>query len=230
VRTVILGSWRGGDPTREKALEFVRRWYAPLNLPLVMADTEGVWSKARALNNASELAGPWDVALILDLDCIVPLVQVQRAIGFVDRTGQSAWPFRQYRRLTEDATRRVYAGASPELVPWVKGFTGDDGGAFVIPRRLWDWLGGLDDRLVGWGGEDNLLSAASRALTGEPGRSKGHGYHLWHQLSLQNRDPNWPAVRDLISRYRRARHDPAAFLAIRREALNIPPVENDATG
>lgn len=209
--------FRASEPTRERAWSFTRRWYEPLGLDLHVADSPGVFSKARSLNIAAEEAGDWDVAVVLDADCIVPLVQVRRAVNFVATTGRSAWPFRSYRRLTRESTRLVLGGASPDGLPYGKAYPGDDGGAFVVPRRLWEWLGGLDPRLIVWGGEDNLLAAAARCLSGEPAATRGSAYHLWHVPSIGSQGPEWPAVRDLIRRYRLARFDRDSFLAIRRE-------------
>jgi hypothetical protein len=52
----------------------------------------------------------------------------------------------------------------------------------VVPRPLWDAVGGFDERFEGWGGEDDAFHAACRALCGTE-RLRGVAWHLWHEES-----------------------------------------------
>ena len=217
VKAVILTAFRP-TPSRQRIFDFWRLWWASTGIPIFACDAGEPWSKARSINLASECASEWDVAMIADADAIVPLDQLQRCLSFVTRTGVAAWPFTRYRRLTAEGTEEVLAGRTLSESITIRPFKTDDGGLVIVPRRVWDSFGGLDPRFVGWGGEDNMLAVACRTMGGRMERTKGLGYHLWHEPARRWDDPAWPAVQTLRQRYRAVDGKPAAFLALRAES------------
>lgn len=57
------------------------------------------------------------------------------------------------------------------------------GGAIVFYRDKFVKMGGCDERLVGWGYEDNVFHTVYSALFGKPHRIMGHIYHIHHSHS-----------------------------------------------
>jgi predicted glycosyltransferase involved in capsule biosynthesis len=72
----------------------------------------------------------------------------------------------------------------------------------AVPRKLWDEVGGFDERFVGWGGEDNAFWHACTVISGaEPARVPGYAYHLWHPAASNKRDAQYRTNRELWRRY-----------------------------
>jgi hypothetical protein len=50
----------------------------------------------------------------------------------------------------------------------------------VVRADVWDDIGGIDERFVGWGGEDIAFGVALRCLYGPPLEVRGALTHFWH--------------------------------------------------
>src|SRR5690606_22839143 len=53
-------------------------------------------------------------------------------------------------------------------------------GPRVVTRELWEAVGGLDERTVGWGGEDEIFAHCARVLVGPHERVSGEMISLYH--------------------------------------------------
>jgi hypothetical protein len=233
VRSVILVPRRAGIPERDAAWAWCRaRWRAlhpDLGLYEGEHDDGGPFNRAAALNAAARLAdadGRWDLAVVIDADVFIDPANVTSAIARATETGKVTWAFTRWNGLTPAATDTVLK-ATPEIV----GKWGVDPGAiektnpiswsccFVVPRAVWDEIGGFDERFKGWGWEDMAFQSVVCGIYGHE-RLDGDVYHLWHPRAEERirkgtpLHPAYVANRMLGRRYmydlrRRGLHDRA---------------------
>jgi hypothetical protein len=176
MRAVVCVPFRGGDPLRDAAWGIVRAHYQASGLPVVVGDSEPgqPFSRAAARNRAAESAGDdWDVAAFIDADTLIDHRALLRGILTADARGQLILPFTRYWHGSPDGR----LPAAPELH--------QAGGVVCIPRRVWDIVGGYDERFSRWGAEDSAILWAAGTLArteSEPGADvlDGDVYHLWH--------------------------------------------------
>lgn len=172
--------------------------------------TDGPFNRSAAINTAAE--GDWDVAVIVDADTVVDAEPVERGVALAARSGDLILPFDTRCLLSRQGTRRVLAGLSGPWDRWVAARqTPADSyeyvsGCQIVPRSLWDAVGGFDPRFEGWGGEDDAFTAACQALTGvDPRRARlsGSAWHLWHRPSpyANHRRATYRMAKALSDRY-----------------------------
>lgn len=141
----------------------------------------GPFNRAAAINQAAKHAGRWRIAVIADSDTWVPHWQLAAAVNTAHHTGLLTAAFTHVVELTEAATASTLVGH--EQLDAEKVRTRDietQSSMLVIPRPLWDLVGGFDDKFVGWAGEDNAFWKACQLHAGEPERIEGPAYHMWH--------------------------------------------------
>jgi len=172
-------------------------------------ETPGPFNRSAALNAAAD--GEWDVAVILDADTILEADQIRRGIEIAAETGHLVLPFTDRCLLNRQGTRRILEGYRG---PWGRFVSARQtpadryvyiSGCQVVPRVLWDEIGGFDERFESYGGEDDAFHAASVALTGHDAREdrlEGTAWHLWHRPSPEARNrPARKLVMALAERY-----------------------------
>lgn len=166
-------------------------------------DTGGPFERARAINDGA--VAPWDVAVVIDSDIVVDSALVREAVAVAHETGQLVLPYERRRLVTPDGTRRILGGQS--VGSWDSVSRADSNRAhcssvIVVPRRLWDEVGGFDEGFVGWGGEDDAFHAACLVLAGVV-RLPGNVYHLHHRPSPEKdwRAPLYVQCKALAERY-----------------------------
>lgn len=205
----------GGGPTNERrdALwayarpkweRMGRVFVGEIDDPSMTADT---YNRGEAINDAAELATEaepnWDHIIVIDRDVIVPRAQVGQALTLASESGRATLPFRTYHPLTMADTDKVLAGGAPSTAaqtpPGI--MTNHESSCVVVPRKLWESVGGFDIRFVGWGGEDRAFLAACRVLGGGLERVDGRVYHLWHEPTGGPTSPNYRANRRLQQMY-----------------------------
>jgi hypothetical protein len=112
------------------------------------------------------------------------------------------WAHRRWRGLSESWTKRVVDdrrdfGAEVDhddmdiLVERTNPISWSC--CMVIPRAVWDDLGGFDERFRGWGFEDMALQSIVVGLYGHE-RIDGDVYHLWHPRSEERIGRRQPAL------------------------------------
>lgn len=218
----------GGGPTddrREAIWKYTQpRWAAlgpvyvgEINDPDMEAAT---YNRAEAINDgaerATEAVPDWETIIVIDRDVVVPRAQVGNAIIMSSQNRRAALPYRRYHPLTEKATNDVLAGGEPpkhsvQVPPGI--LTTHVSSCIVVPRFLWDMIGGFDIRFVGWGGEDRAFHAACKVLGGGIENVDGIVYHLWHQPTGGPSSPNYRANKALQDMYLKAR-TPEAMHAV----------------
>lgn len=196
MRTVLLVPRRADGGERDQLWAWCRRrWeqYHP-DYPIVEGHhDEGPFSRSAALNRAARAAGAWDLGIVIDADIFLRVSQVQAAVATAASTGRVTWAHRRWRGLEAGWTRRVVADRQ-DFGPEITDHTDMDvlvertnpiswSCCIVFPRRVWDHMGGFDERFRGWGFEDMAVQSVVAGLYGHE-RVEGDVYHLWHPRSL----------------------------------------------
>ncbi len=181
---------------------------------------EGLFNRSAAINRAArqaelQLNWEWDIAVIADADTWVPPQQLDDAFHLAWRTGKAVSALTSVIELSEHYTRTVLTAAS--LYPPSPLSLGVErvrtqelqtqSSMIVVPRTVWEAVGGFDEKLVGWGTEDNIFWHAASILTGTPLRIDGAAFHLWHPSAdpvERAQDPYWRANWKRWSDYQRA--------------------------
>ncbi|OBY33476.1 galactosyltransferase-related protein [Mycolicibacter kumamotonensis] len=174
---------------------------------------ETVFSRSSAINtmaHRADLQQPddWDVAVIADADTWVPSHQLDDAVILARRTGRLAFAFTSVIELSEHYTKRLVETNGDRVWPDVERVRTAEietqSSMLVVPRKLWDRVGGFDERFIGWGCEDNAFAHAATILGGSPLRIEGAAFHLWHPSAdkiTRMMDPQWRANHELWKRY-----------------------------
>lgn len=198
---MVLVPYRGGDTFRAVAWAHVQEQLFDFGWPIYVSDSAGPWSRAEAINRASLGADeqqPWDIAVIADADTIHNPVDVRRGVVLAAKLQTLVVPWRTRWKLSQAGTEKFYQHGP-------SGYTAGDldmndhtrvrmppkvrGGTTIVPRSVWDRVGGFDEGFVEWGHEDVAFRMAASTLT--PGRLNellGTVWHLWHPRTT---DHDW---------------------------------------
>ena len=240
MRTVFLVPRRADGGHRDKLWAYARaRWeqYFPDVAIFEGNHTEGPFNRSAAVNRAAEAAGAWDIGIIIDSDVLLSVSQVRAAIDRAERTGRVTWGHRRWRGIREDMATRIVADSrdlGPELsrdeldlmvertnpISWSC--------CIAVPRAVWDDLGGMDERFVGWGYEDMAFQSIVVGLYGHE-RIEGDVVHLWHPRSEERIVKGQPATTASEHYNRNARWGRRYMVAARRDyGLHDRPDPSDA--
>lgn len=181
----VVVPYRADCYFRERALRWVLSCWAerhPEFEVVLGQDGSGAWRKAVAVRDALAKANG-DVLVVADAD--VWSDSVADAVAVVEDGTAWALPHRCVRRLTVHATDLVIDGASPIDAERRRGliqsaYAGVPGGGMVVLERATYEACPLDERFIGWGGEDEAWGWALSTLFGAPRRMNGMLWHLWH--------------------------------------------------
>jgi hypothetical protein len=227
VKTVILVPRRADGGRRDALWEFTWKHWEVLGWPIVDGHhEEGPFNASAARNAAARLAGEWDVAVFVDADTIMlDHEPVRRAVKLAAQSGQFVRPYQRYWMTDENGAGSLMT-TRQRPASGVRLLRGTDahGGVNVVPRRLWDALGGYDERFRGWGSEDAAFELAARVLGGFQ-QLPGEVFHLWHPISADRStgDPGFQANVALRRRYEAARR-PSTMRALLAERSGGPPL------
>lgn len=164
-------------------------------------EEEGPFSLARASNRASALAGDWEMAVYVGADFLAGgEEQIRAAIVKSMRTGRLTLAHNTTVMLHELPSEDVRQGAEPDHSMgdvYTNSFTG----VLTVPRKLWDQVGGFDERFIGWGWDDQAFWASCWALAGRFDRVNGTIYHLWHpRVRVDNEENPYYQQNEILGR------------------------------
>jgi hypothetical protein len=207
-RITVIVPYRGdADGVRLANLTAVLRWLATMPVEVVLAEhdaqpdpavvaqgvqrvlvaDDGPFNRSATINAGFAVAGG-DVIAIVDADT---LVHTEQFLGCARRVSEGVDVLRPFGRLVDlTPSESDHVMATGELPEATSGPREDARGsdrlslcsAMVILRaQVYRDVGGMDESLVGWGGEDDALSivlvrsgADCRILSALP------AFHLWH--------------------------------------------------
>lgn len=218
MRVVVLVPYRAGGGHRDRLWRHLRdNYWALTTYPLFVGgdDADGPFNRSAAINAAAAAAGDWDAAVIADSDTWVPQDRLAEAVRVALDTGRLVSALTGVAELDARFTADILSGSM--TMPGVglervrSGELDTQSSMLVVPRPLWDAIGGFDERFCGWGGEDNAFWRAATILGGAPHRIPGYAYHLWHEPALpaadRGADNDYRANLTLWNRYRVARNE-----------------------
>jgi hypothetical protein len=161
-------------------------------------DYDKTFSKSVAVNDAARRA-KGDVFVIVDGDGFIAVESVLHCVKEIRKArkkGRNLWfvPYRQFYRLTEEASRLLLASSPADPYPFSEPveseFTLKDNdpkighwyGAMIqiMPREAFEQVGGWDERFRGWGGEYHAAMRAMDTLYWLHKTLPGQVLHVWH--------------------------------------------------
>lgn len=215
----VLVPYTSGDMWRERAWAFVKAKYESEHpdWELIEGSCEGEWSKGAAVADAFDRASG-DVVIVADADSYTDADTMRNAVAQTGDQHQWIVPHLKVFRLSIAGTRRVYRGDPVHYGHTIRevyaGLPG--GGITVLTRSAYAYVGGIDPRFKGWGGEDISFGWALETLCGPGGRLNGDLWHLWHPHAAPSLHGS-PEAEALAGRYRDARLQPVAMRALIKE-------------
>jgi hypothetical protein len=185
VKVVILVPWRPGDYRRERNWLCTQRYLEEYAWPIYLGDSEGLWARGRAINQAAEDAGDWDVAVICDADTIGEHSTVRQAVLEARARQAGIRPHDRLFMLSPEQSADFMRFGPHGTVINFKTQVNKGGGILVVDRRAWDTIGGYDEAFEEWGHEDShlntrLLAQADWDMMAAP------AWHLWHGRETRN--------------------------------------------
>lgn len=155
--------------------------------------------------------------LLLDADTVFNVGQIVKGIEII-KAGVAPWviAYQDYYSLTEAASMKLMNMDDPcielgepqagEFMFKLKSFAG----VLLMEKKVFDEVGGYDERFIGWGYEDNAFKDKMDTLHGSFQRVDGRAYHLWHPRSEEENfgQPNIEANEMLYNRYGKAKGRP----------------------
>lgn len=184
---------RADGGRRDDIWEHLRTTYwAPLPYRIVEGSGSGEkFSRAMAVNAAAAAVGAWDLAVVADSDSFVDPTQLREAIDLARSTRQLTIAYTQWRSLTEEATVAVLVGGAERSFDRVRDGDRAVSGVIVVPRTVWDAVGGFDEKFIGYGWEDFAFARACTLATGMR-RVDGPCWHLNHESVMPDTgDPDY---------------------------------------
>lgn len=220
MKTVVLIPWRPKDDRRRQLWDWTRYFLDELGWPIFTGD-DGVepFSRAAAVNAASERAGTWDVALIGDSDTVQQVRSAHEAAPLALEHGL-AIPWTRRLKLSQRGTA-LLVQKGPEAVKERvhrdprDGTSPNGGGATVmVSREAWETVGGMDPVFRGYGNEDLAFGAALHTLyVKHAPRIEGTVWHLWHRPQMMVGTARAATLpnRERWELYQRAQGNPVAM-------------------
>jgi mannosyltransferase OCH1-like enzyme len=178
---------------------------------------EGPFNRALAVNRASEAAGGWDVALVIDSDTISEPEAVRRAVQHAWETGDLSVAHNARHMLNRRGTEAILSGAALSRRFVRRTYHDSVSCAVAIRRAEWEAVGGFDIRFEGWGFEDTAFKVAVETYTNRIMHiEQAECLHLWHEKSPEasHTSPTYAKNTALKLRYERAHFQPERVEAI----------------
>jgi hypothetical protein len=223
MKAVILVPRRADNGHRDRLWGWVRAWWERElpELRIVEGIHEGgLFNRAAAVNAAARKAGKWDVAVVIDADVICDPEHVREAIAMAAASGNRlVLPFDRRHNLTPRGSEKIRAGDRGSWKRYIgRTYTQMCSSCVMVPRPLWDTVGGFDERFEGWGFEDSAFAAASETFGQPLHMIEGELWHLFHPTAPEGRrgTPSYQANRALAQLYHRVLGDQDAMRAVQR--------------
>jgi len=180
--SIIVFTPDGSCPYRKRNWEWLKPSWLGWGFEVIeITGKSGNDFNKAMLAHAGAAAAHGDVLVFADADVFMDRRGLARAIGAVC-SGSFGWaaPNSHVCRYTDEESESTGNGgaAIPSNAPYIGQLAG---GLFVISRKCWDEVGGMDTRFTGWGGEDSAFSVvlAQRGDGWKP-RKTEILWHLWH--------------------------------------------------
>jgi glycosyltransferase involved in cell wall biosynthesis len=201
--------WRE-QPSRIAAFEHVTEYFltlldaAGIDTELVISDSEGEQFNLAEARNRGVHAAAHDVVLLVDADAIAPRDTVLEALSAAEVDHLTHYCFDGFVYPDAATSRMLLDGMQLEIT----GGSPHESSVMALTKHAYWTAGGMDERFVGWGGEDNAFRAATDTMNGDSWWHHGTAYALWHDSPGRQASPENLA---LVARYRAAWKDRTAM-------------------
>jgi len=198
VKLSILIPFRDVTGERTRAKEWiVKRWahFYP-EAEIIEAPDDGVdpFNKPMAVNKAARQA-TGDMFAILDADTWIDPAAMTRAFMLIEKGIPWVIPAGFAIRLKREVSERIMALDPTGPLPAISSRFGENAGRvpvvgflWVMPRAGFEAVGGMDERIRGWGGEDTSFTAAMDVVWGRHRKLHTHTLmSLWHERPRDER-------------------------------------------
>lgn len=188
--TLIVVPWRDVSEERSRACRRTceaLRQLLPDALMMLVDSGHEPFNRAASRNLGVARANPFEVVVVSDADVILDCLWNETAqplkaiVDLAAFDGQLHYPFTLCHYLTPKATWEVLAGEVPDGSRLEFSIPGAQGGMMVMRADAWASAGGMDERFIGWGYEDNAWHARVSRAIGPPAHHPGVLWHLHHQ-------------------------------------------------
>jgi len=193
----FLIPFRDSDGTRTAGHQWLlKRWkhtYPEAEFCIAADDGIEPFNKSLAVNNAAAMASG-DMFVVLDADTwVAPKPGYdggtrQWMDGAFQRIADGIpWviPVHQNHRLKQIPSQKIMAGDPTAPIPPIHSSMIETRGPVVgfchiMPRQAFEAVGGYDERIRGWGGEDTSFTWAMDIVNGKHRKLHGIAVCLWH--------------------------------------------------
>lgn len=158
----------------------------PYSEKIVCEYKKNPFSRGRAINQGVSKATK-DILILLDADIIFDKNVIYKSIELLQN---NSWviPYNEYCTVTSSDSQRILNCESDidteEAKPFKACiFTHTLGAISIIKRKDFIKIGGFDERLEGWGFDDNVFAHKADTIIGKHVRLDGQIYHLYHSAN-----------------------------------------------
>ena len=154
---------------------------------IVIDNNDEKFNRGKALNTGAKKAKN-EILVLNDADIIYQKLAIHNALKFLSSDN---WiiPFTKYIRILEDDTNKIlnnyYDFSIYSIMPIKKCniFTHTVGAISIISNENYIRCRGFDERLDGWGFDDNIFQKRADILVGKHIRIQNNIYHLHHKIT-----------------------------------------------
>lgn len=200
-RVPIMVARRDDGAHRDRLWRFLKKQYwlnqDNVSLPFEGYHIDGPFNRSLGLNIAANMAGNWDVGVFIDSDAYIDPARLEEAIRIARATQKVVAPFDTVVELNKDTTLEILESGRLEYNPSENQIDkirtqelSTQSLIIVVPRNIYEQIGGFDPHFVGWGGEDNAFWRAAEIVSGEVLRMNGSVFHLWHEPASREYQPS----------------------------------------
>lgn len=226
MRVACVIPWRGGHLDRERHHDTVRAHLQQMLPDAWHIDADSghqPFSRAGSRNRGVHLAQDVgaDVVVLCDADTLPEPDPLIAAIEGASRDGHLHLPYARFRGFSPEGTAAYLAGIPAGECDVEQETDWSTGGVLVATPAAWWGAGGMDERFVAYGYEDEAFKAAADTLLGPTMRHPGTIWHLWHVQQMGVGSPKHTANGRLAARYAAAESNPKAMRALVAEHAQL---------
>jgi predicted glycosyltransferase involved in capsule biosynthesis len=208
----ILLPFKADNGIRSAVLQWVIGYYNKV-MPgveiCIGENSDEPFSKCKAINAAARKATR-SVYVLADCDVVYDPDLIVEALHLLQ---QAPWviPFNRVLDISKEKTEELLHMEPDWPLPLVEADCKEGymiewfaGKINIFSREAFQNVGGVDERFVGWGGEDDAFLMAMNTLCGPFTRLNRTIYHMWHPYVGPNNNPHYNANVQLLYSYQLA--------------------------
>lgn len=181
---------------RKHIFEYVMKRLRMLypNIEIIIADSESnTFSRGIAINNGV-IRATRDNILVCDADIIFDNGFIERCMELLD---VSNWliPYTNFYHMGAGSSLDILSldadlNLAERKTILAKNYSYSCGGMLAIRKKDFIKVYGFDERLVGWGFDDNVFKHKAETILGRHSRLEANIYHIFHSADRSWDDPN----------------------------------------